>query len=51
MSFANVGKSVVVRIEGGRERQSGVPAKLYDFLPNEVLTDARFNWNVEERAL
>ena len=31
--------SVVVRTYGGSERQSEVPAKLNDFLPNEALKE------------
>ena len=36
---------------GGSERQSKVPAKLNDFLPNEVLTKGRLSWDVEDELI
>ena len=51
MRFVNLENSVVVPMYGGSERQSGVPAKLNDFSPNEVLTEGRLSWNVEDERV
>ena len=48
MRFENLEKSVVVRTYGGSEHQCEVPVKLNDFLPNEVPTEGRLSWDVDD---
>ena len=49
--FVNLENSVVVWMYGGSERHSEVPVKLNDFLPNEVLTEGRLSWDVEDERV